>query len=148
MYYSPILAPVVALVAWTLLIMIWMMVTRFAAMRSKGISLKGRVGGRGGVALEGVVEDQVMWKAHNYMHLVEQPTLFYAIALALAVGHAGGGYSLILAWAYVGLRVLHSLVQATVNIVAYRFLLFALSSFALLGLTVQGIRMVCSHLSG
>jgi hypothetical protein len=137
--------PVVALVGWTLLIMIWMMTTRFAAMRRKGISLKGRVGGRGGVALEGVVEDQVMWKSHNYMHLVEQPTLFYAIALTLAVGHAGGGYSLILAWAYVVLRVLHSLVQTTVNVVAYRFLLFALSSFALIGLAIQGVRMVCSH---
>lgn len=146
MYYSPILAPVVALVAWTLLIMVWMIVTRFAAMRRAGISLKGRVGGRGGTQLEGVVEDQVMWKAHNYMHLVEQPTLFYAIALVLAIAHAGGGYSLILAWAYVILRILHSLVQATVNVVAYRFLLFALSSLALIGLTVQGIRVVCSHL--
>jgi hypothetical protein len=104
------------------------------------------VGGRGGVALEGVVEDEVMWKAHNYMHLVEQPTLFYAIALALAVGHAGGGYSAILAWAYVGLRVAHSLVQTTVNIVAYRFLLWALASLALIGLVIQAVRMLCSHL--
>jgi hypothetical protein len=145
MYNSPILQPVIALVAWTLLIMIWMVVTRFAAMRRKGISLKGRVGGRGGVALEGVIEDEVMWKAHNYMHLVEQPTLFYAIALALAVGHAGGGYSAILAWAYVGLRIVHSLVQTTVNIVTYRFILWGLASVALLGLVVQAVRMVCSH---
>ena len=144
--YSPILAPVVALVAWTLLIMIWMMASRFAAMRRKGISLKGRVGGRGGVALEGVVEDEVMWKSHNYMHLVEQPTLFYAIALALAAGRAGGGYSEILAWAYVVLRILHSLVQILVNIVTYRFILWALSSLVLIGLAVQGIRMVCGHL--
>ena len=143
---SPILGPVVALVAWTLLVMTWMVVTRFAAMKRKGISLKGRVGGRGGVALEGVVEDQVMWKAHNYMHLVEQPTLFYAIALTLAVGDAGGGYNHILAWAYVGLRVAHSLVQTTVNVVLYRFILFGLASLALVGLTVQAIRMVCSHL--
>jgi hypothetical protein len=146
MYHSPILVPVIALIAWTLLIMIWMMVTRFAAMRRKGISLKGRVGGRGGVALEGVVEDEVMWKAHNYMHLVEQPTLFYAIALALAIGHGGGGYSTLLAWAYVGFRILHSLVQTTVNIVAYRFLLWALASLALIGLVIQGVRMVCSHI--
>jgi hypothetical protein len=142
---SPILAPIVALVAWTLLIMVWMAVTRFAAMKRKGISLKGRVGGRGGAALEGVVEDEVMWKSHNYMHLVEQPTLFYAIALTLAVGHAGGGYSAILAWAYVVLRVLHSLVQTTINVVTYRFILFGLSSLALAGLTVQAVRMVCSH---
>jgi hypothetical protein len=144
-YWSPILAPVVALVAWTLLIMFWMVATRFAAMRRKGISLKGRVGGRGGVALEGVVEDEVMWKAHNYMHLVEQPTLFYAMALMLAVAHAGGGYSEILAWAYVILRIIHSLVQTTVNIVAYRFLLWMLSSLALVGLVIQGIRVACGH---
>lgn len=144
--HSPILAPVVALVAWTLLIMAWMMATRFAAMKRKAISLKGRVGGRGGNALEGVVEDEVMWKAHNYMHLVEQPTLFYAIALTLAVGQAGGGYSAILAWAYVGLRIVHSLVQTTINVITYRFILFGLSSLALAGLTVQAARMVCSHL--
>ena len=147
MYYSPILAPVVALVAWTLVIMTWMMVTRFAAMKRKGIDLKGRVGGRGGAQLEGVVEDEVMWKAHNYMHLVEQPTLFYAVALVLAIGHAGGGYSEILAWAYVVLRVLHSLVQTTVNIVAYRFLLWLLASLALVGLVIQAIRMVCGHIA-
>jgi hypothetical protein len=146
MYYSPILAPVVALVAWTLLIMIWMMATRFAAMNRKGISLKGRVGGRGGAQLEGVVEDDVMWKAHNYMHLLEQPTLFYAVALALAIGHAGGGYSEMLAWAYVAMRILHSLVQATINVVAYRFLLFALSSLALIGLVIQATRMICAHI--
>ena len=143
---SPILAPVVALVAWTLLIMAWMVVSRFAAMRRKGISLKGRVGTRSG-ALEGVIEDSVNWKAHNYMHLVEQPTLFYAISLTLAVGHAGGGYSAILAWAYVVLRIAHSLVQTTVNVISYRFILFALSSLALAGLTVQAARMVCGHMA-
>ncbi|HEX8621777.1 MAG TPA: MAPEG family protein [Allosphingosinicella sp.] len=147
MYYSPILAPVVALVGWTLIVMIWMMVSRFAAMKRKGISLKGRVGGRGGAQLEGVVEDDVMWKAHNYMHLLEQPTLFYAIALVLAIGHAGGGYSEWLAWAYVLFRIVHSLVQATINVVAYRFLLFALSSLALVGLVIQAVRMLCSHIA-
>ncbi|HEX8226058.1 MAG TPA: MAPEG family protein [Allosphingosinicella sp.] len=147
MYYSPILAPVVALVAWTLLIMFWMVVSRFAAMKRKGISLKGRVGGRGGAQLEGVVEDEVMWKAHNYMHLVEQPTLFYAIAMVLAVGHAGGGYSEILAWAYVALRVVHSLVQTTVNVVAYRFVLWMLASLALVGLVIQAVRMILGQIS-
>ena len=147
MFYSPILAPIVALVAWTLLIMAWMVLARFAAMKRKGISLKGRVGGRGGAALEGVVEDEVMWKAHNYMHLVEQPTLFYAIALTLAVGHAGGGYSAILAWVYVALRVVHSLVQTTINVITYRFILFGLSSLALFGLVIQAIRMICGQIA-
>jgi hypothetical protein len=144
MTYSPILAPIVVLVAWTLVMMIWMIVTRFAAMRRKGISLKGRVGTRSG-ALEGVIEDSVNWKAHNYMHLVEQPTLFYAIALVLAVTDHGGGINAMLAWAYVGLRIAHSLVQATVNIVLYRFILWVLSSIALIGLTVHAGAVLCSH---
>ena len=143
--YSPILAPVVALVAWTLVMMIWMMITRIGAMRRKGISLKGRVGTRTG-ALEGVIEDQVNWKAHNYMHLVEQPTIFYAVALALAMMDFGGGINLWLAWAYVGLRIAHSLVQATVNIVLYRFLLWILSSLALIGLTVHAAAYLLHHM--
>src|SRR5438067_13816695 len=82
--HSPILAPVVALVAWTLVMQVWMYTARIPAMRRAGISLKGRVGTRGG-ALEGAVPDEVNWKAHNYNHLLEQPTIFYAIALALAL---------------------------------------------------------------
>jgi hypothetical protein len=105
-------------------------------MRRKGISLKGRVGTRSG-SLEGVIEDQVNWKAHNYMHLVEQPTLFYAVAIALALMDFGGGINLILAWIYVGLRIVHSLIQATVNIVLYRSIVWALSSLVLIGLTVH-----------
>jgi len=137
MHYSPILAPITALVAWTLVMQIWMYATRFPALRRKGISLKGRRGGRGG-QLDGVVEDEVQWKAHNYNHLLEQPTLFYAIALVLAM--AGGGEIWInvwLAWAYVGLRILHSLIQATVNVVRWRFLVFTAASICLLGLTVH-----------
>jgi len=141
---SPILGPVVALVAWTLVMMLWMMVTRFAAMKEKGISLKGRVGTRTG-ALEGVVDDRVNWKAHNYMHLVEQPTLFYAIAIALALMGGGGGFDLILAWAYVGLRVLHSLIQAITNVVLHRFVVFLLSSVALIALTAHAAIHLLHH---
>jgi hypothetical protein len=136
MDYSPILAPVVALIAWTLIMQIWMYVVRFAEMKRAGISLKGRVGTRGG-ALEGVIPDQANWKAHNYAHLMEQPTIFYAVALSLALMGFGGGINLYLAWAYVSFRVLHSLVQATVNVVTYRFVLFGLGSLCLIGLTVH-----------
>lgn len=140
--HSQILAPVVALVAWTLAMMLWLYATRFPAMRRKGISMKGRVGTRGG-ALDGVVEDQVQWKAHNYNHLMEQPTLFYAIALSLALLGAGDVWiNVWLAWAYVGFRILHSLVQATVNVVVWRFLFFALASFCLIGLTVHAAARV------
>ena len=137
MPHSPILLPVVALVAWTLIMQIWMYATRLPAMRRKGLDFKGRRGGRGG-QLDGVLEDEVQWKAHNYNHLLEQPTLFYAIAITLAL--VGGGYregNLILAWAYVGLRVLHSLIQATINVVLWRFLVFILASLVLLALTLH-----------
>ena len=131
-----ILGPVVALVAWSLVMMIWMYAVRFPAMRRKGISLKGRVGSKTG-SLEGVVEDHVNWKAHNYNHLMEQPTLFYAIALTLALLGQGGGINLMLAWSYVLFRIGHSLVQASVNVVTIRLLFFALASLCLLGLTIH-----------
>jgi len=136
MDYSPILAPVVALVAWTLLMWAWMYATRLPGMRRAGISLKGRVGSRGG-DLDGVLPDEVQWKAHNYNHLLEQPTLFYAVALSLAILGDSDPGTIAFAWAYVGLRVVHSLIQATVNVVKYRLLVFVLGSAALILLTIQ-----------
>ncbi|MGQ0559578.1 MAG: MAPEG family protein [Sphingosinicella sp.] len=140
MTYSPILAPVVTLIAWSMLMMAWMMVTRMPAMKAKGLTLGNVPAGARGVGLDGVVDDQAQWKAHNYNHLMEQPTVFYAVALTLALLGSGGGYSLWLAWAYVGLRVLHSLIQATANIVRYRFFVFGAASLALVGLTIQAGR--------
>ncbi len=134
--HSPILAPVVALVAWTLVMQIWMYAARIPAMRKAGISLKGRRGTRGG-ALEGAIPDEANWKAHNYNHLMEQPTIFYAIALTLALLGFGGGINLYLAWGYVALRIVHSLIQATANVVLYRFIAFNLATLCLLGLTVH-----------
>ena len=136
MPHNPLLAPVAALVAWTLVMMLWMYFTRIPAMRRAGISLKGRVGARG-KDLDGVVEDSVQWKSHNYNHLMEQPTLFYAVALSLVIIGDRDPGTLAFAWAYVGLRIAHSLVQSTVNIVKYRFLLFALASVALILLTLR-----------
>jgi hypothetical protein len=146
--HSPILAPVVALVAWSLVMMVWMYAVRFPAMRRKGISLKGRVGSKGG-DLDGVVEPDVQWKAHNYNHLMEQPTLFYAIALSLALMGFGGGFNLWLAWAYVAFRIAHSLVQATSNVVRWRFLLFIGGSVVLAALTLHaGMALMGVHLHG
>jgi hypothetical protein len=146
MPYSPILAPVVALVAWSLVVLLWVYFTRLPAMQRAGISLKGRVGSRGS-DLDGVVDPNVQWKSHNYNHLMEQPTIFYAVALSLALMDFGSGINLWLAWAYVLLRIAHSIVQATVNIVRYRFLLFAAATFCLIGLTIHaGVRLL--HDSG
>ena len=135
MEYSPLIAPVVALVAWSLVMMMWMALTRLPAMKKAGIGLNRR-GGRG-ANLEGVLPDEVNWKGHNYQHLMEQPTIFYAIVFALILLGMDQPINCWLAWGYVVLRILHSLVQATVNIVLYRFSLFLLGSLCLVGLTIH-----------
>jgi hypothetical protein len=144
MHVSPLLAPVVALVAWSLVIYIWMYAARFTAMKRAGISLKGRRGTRGG-ALEGVIPDESNWKAHNYVHLMEQPTIFYAIVFALILMPFDWPINVYLAWAYVGLRVIHSLIQVTVNIVVYRFIVFTLSSLCLIALTLHATMFLIHH---
>ena len=142
MNYSPLLAPLVALVAWTLVVMAWMALTRLPAMKKAGIDVNKLVGGRG-ANLEGVVPDQVQWKSHNYQHLLEQPTIFYAIVIVLALMGMDQPINVWLAWGYVVLRMAHSLIQCTSNIVKYRFPIFALASLCLLGLTVHaGARIV------
>ena len=130
-----LLGPVVALVAWSLVMMMWMALTRLPAMKKAGIDLNRR-GGRG-ANLEGVLPDEVNWKGHNYQHLMEQPTIFYAIVFALILLGMDQPINCWLAWGYVVLRILHSLVQATVNIVLYRFSLFLLGSLCLVGLTIH-----------
>ncbi|MES2444747.1 MAG: MAPEG family protein [Pseudomonadota bacterium] len=134
--HSPILMPALALVAWSLVMLVWMMVARTPAMKKAGIDISKVSGGRPG-GLDGVIDEKAQWPAHNYMHLMEQPTLFYAVVFILALQGAGGGWNVTLAWAYVGLRVLHSLVQATFNRIAVRFLLFALSTLVLVALTLH-----------
>ena len=141
---SPLLAPIVALVAWSLVMMVWLYVVRFPAMKRAGIVLKGRRGSRPG-ALDGVVPDEVQWKAHNYSHLMEQPTIFYAIVVALVLMGFDAPINVWLAWGYVGLRVAHSLVQAATNIIRLRLFLFALASLCLFSLTVHAALYLFHH---
>ena len=136
MPYDPLLGPIVTLVAWSILMMFWMIAVRLPAMKKVGIDLKTRVGSRPGL-LDGVVDDKAQWKAHNYIHLMEQPTLFYAIVFALILMGQNFVINVWLAWGYVGLRIAHSIVQATWNRILVRFILFALSSLCLLALTVH-----------
>jgi len=134
--HSEILAPVVLLVAWTLVMLVWMLALRIPAMSKAGVDLGKLVGSKGSDA-DRILPAEAQWKAHNYNHLHEQPTLFYAIALALALLGQGHGLNLWLAWAYVLLRIAHSLVQATFNKVSVRFLLFLLSTLVLVALTLH-----------
>ena len=133
--HAEILKPVVVLIAWTLVMLLWMLVTRLPAMGAAGVDLNKLVGSKPADAER--LPPNVQWKAHNYNHLHEQPTLFYAVALVLALISQGDGLNAALAWGYVGFRILHSLVQATVNRVSIRFALFVLASSCLIALTVH-----------
>ena len=131
-----ILRPVVVLVAWTLVMWAWMVAVRMPALKAAGVDITKLTGGKGTDA-DRVLPPKVQWPSHNYNHLLEQPTAFYAVALTLALIGAGNGINATIAWGYVLLRITHSLVQATFNRVSVRFLLFLLSTLCLIALTVQ-----------
>ncbi len=134
---SELLQPVVALAAWTMIMWIWMYATRIPAMqKAEGIDAANLVGSTG-ADLDKALPANVQWKAHNYNHLHEAPTVFYAIAIVLVLVGQGDGLNALLGWIYVGLRIIHSLVQATANRVMVRFILFALSSVVLMAMVLH-----------
>jgi hypothetical protein len=128
------LLPILTLIAWTLIMWWWMYLTRIPAMQKLKIDPQAN-----SLGLKGVLPGEVEKIANNYNHLHEQPTLFYALAITAHVGNLADGVSIWLAWGYVGLRVLHSLVQATVNVVVLRFAVFALASLVLMALCATTI---------
>lgn len=137
---AQILAPAAVLVLWSMVMLFWMAGTRLPAIKKLGSAVtEAKPGGRG-QDLEGVIPDHVNWKAHNYAHLMEQPTIFYATVVIIAMMGAGS-LDVLLAWIYVGLRVAHSVWQAMVNKVSIRFLLFIGSTVALVILAVRAVMM-------
>ena len=131
-----ILAPAAVLAFWSLIILFWMVMVRVPAMKKAGINLAEPLpGGRRGIDLEPLLPDSVNWKAHNYEHLHEQPTVFYVVLILLAISNDASTLDVQLAWAYTGLRIAHSVVHVTTNFVPVRFLLFLLSTLALLTLS-------------
>ena len=134
-----ILQPAVALMIWTMIIWAWMYATRVPAMQKAHIQPDdAQVVG----LLDAKLPQKVQWKAHNYNHLHEQPTVFYAVAIVLAILGQGDGMNAFLGWIYVGLRVIHSLVQVTANKVMVRFVLFLISSLVLIALIFSAATVV------
>ncbi|HKT86678.1 MAG TPA: MAPEG family protein [Novosphingobium sp.] len=131
-----ILQPVVALAAWTMVMWFWLYGTRIPALSAAKVDPEELVNDPK-LTLDNVLPAQVQWKAHNYNHLHEAPTVFYAIAVTLAIVGQGDGLNAQIAWAYVALRVIHSIIQATINKVTLRFGIFALSSFCLMFLVAR-----------
>ena len=130
---TSILTPVLALVAWSLVVWFFMYVTRIPAMQKSGIDPQdARFPGS-----LNVLPDAARQVADNYNHLMEQPTIFYALIFYLHLSSQADPINVQLAWAYVCLRIVHSLIQVTINRVALRFLVFAISSLVLVALCVR-----------
>ncbi|KPL67322.1 membrane protein [Erythrobacter sp. SG61-1L] len=138
---AAILQPVVVLAAWTMVIWVWMYATRIPAMTAAKVD-PNSLATDPEADLDRLLPPQVQWKAHNYNHLHEAPTVFYAIAIVLAITGQGDGWNAYLGWVYVGLRIVHSLVQVTINRVILRFALFVASSLALAALILHAAMAV------
>ena len=138
MLTTSLVPPVLALVGWTFVMWIWLYATRIPALRAARVDLVEI--SRTGAKLD--LPPEVSRVADNYNHLHEQPTLFYALALAAEHGAAVDGISVALAWSYVALRVIHSFVQATRNVIIVRFYVFAAASLVLLLLLVRTVLLL------
>ena len=136
-----LLAPAAVLALWTLMMLLWTAVTRLSGMAKSGVDLKTAPPGGRGINLEEILPASANWKSHNYTHLVEQPTVFYAVIVILHLASGVTQLTIGLAWAYVALRIAHSLWQALVNTIPVRFTLFLLSTACLLILTIKAVML-------
>ncbi len=138
---AQILAPAAVLIVWSIVMLVWVALVRFPAMKklgaSDGNSPIAKAGGRG-QDLEGQIPDRAVWPAHNFTHLMEQPTIFYPAVIILAIMGAGAS-DVLAAWIYVALRIVHSFWQSLVNTIPVRILLFFASTFALTWLAVRAV---------
>lgn len=132
---TALLAPASILVIWSLIMLFWLAAARLPATAKMGVDITKKTGGRG-QDIDPVVPPQIAWKSHNYSHLMEQPTLFYATVVILTLAHAVSPTVIGLTWAYVILRIAHSLWQALINKVLVRFILFIASTLCLLAMAV------------
>ena len=136
---APLIAPVIALVLWTGLIWAWMYATRIPAIMKARMVLD-PMAPRGEQMAQ--LPAKVRWKADNYNHLLEQPPIFYATVLALALLGDQSASSVYLAWGYVALRIVHSLWQTLSNHISTRFALFFVSSLVLFALAIKAALLV------
>ena len=122
-----ILLPVLTLAFWTFIIFAIMAPARFYFLRMKHPQTAAHTKN-----LKGVLPPWTERVGDNYNHLFEQPVIFYVVALSIAVINNIEPLIIQLAWVYVALRVLHSIVQITFNFVPLRFTLFV-TSWLILG---------------
>ena len=133
MFDHGMLLPIIALVGWTFVMWVWMYATRIPALQKERVDLVAL--SRTGAPL--VLPPEVARVSDNYNHLHEQPTIFYATALVAQLAGAMDVFTVALGWAYVALRIVHSLVQATRNVIQLRFAVFTLGSLVLLAIWLR-----------
>jgi len=133
------LQPILALILWTFVMFIWMYGTRIPAMQAAKINPDDyKHPGSSGTMLP----SKVRAVADNYNHLHEAPLMFYALTALVQMGGFSDGLFVKLAWAYVGLRIAHSLIQATAGKVMHRFSVFVLSQLVLIVIAIRLIPQV------
>ncbi len=133
-----ILTPVLILIVWSLIMWIWMYATRIPAIQKAGLEPNDA---KEPDAIN-VLPLSVRQVAYNYNHLMEQPTIFYALVFYTYLTGGQNEFSALMAWAYVVLRVAHSLVQATSNTIMVRFSLHVLGTLPLFVLAARDIAAV------
>jgi hypothetical protein len=132
MHSADILYPIFGLVGLTFIVLLQIPIARFrAAFAGKVTANDFRLGESSDVP------DLVRLPNRNYMNLLELPILFYVGCLALYVTDRADAGMCTLAWGYVALRALHSLIHLTYNNVIQRLLVFALSNFVLATLWIR-----------
>ena len=124
------MAPVLALIVWTLIMLVWLYVRRIPAMRKAGID-PAKIKGSESYASLPPMEPKAVWVADNYNHLHEQPTIFYALCVYSHLVGVMDEINVALAWAYVAVRIVHSLIQSITNFVPLRFVVFNIGSLVL-----------------
>jgi hypothetical protein len=134
-----ILGPLFALAAWTLLVLLLIPFFRVRSVRRREIGPNDFKYGE-----SPAVPPDVSIPNRNYMNLLEMPMLFYVVCLVLYVTAGASREAIFVAWAYVGLRVLHSLIHLTYNHVLHRLVAFTLSNAALVWLWVIAYLHVAS----
>ena len=113
-----LLKPVLILIIWTFIIFLIMAFGRVSFMNNPQDAADSK-------DYKNQLPTWVNRTADNYNHLFEQPVAFYAVTLSIALINSFDSLIVQLAWAYVLIRIIHSLVQLTINIVLVRFILFA-----------------------
>ncbi len=139
--WQAFLLPVLVLICWTLFMMLWMFAVRLPAMQKAQID-PNDARHTSDEAMK-ALPSNVRAVSDNFNHLHEQPTIFYALMIYVALTGGMSQTALYAAWAYVGLRILHSLVQVLSSNVSLRFFVFLASAIALIVLAgTQVARLV------